>query len=61
MSDPFRILMVEDEPDVRATFRDWLQAGVPNLELIEASNAVEALDWASQHPIDLAVLELHCH
>jgi CheY-like chemotaxis protein len=57
MSDPFRILVVEDEPDVRATFRDWLQAGVPNLELIEASNAVEALDWASRHPIDLAVLD----
>lgn len=57
MPEPFHILVVEDEPDVRATFREWLKSGVPNLALLEASNAPEALDLASSHPIDLAVLD----
>lgn len=57
MPEPFHILVVEDEPDVRATFREWLKSGVPDLALLEASNAPEALDLASSHPIDLAVLD----
>ncbi|MFM7113429.1 MAG: response regulator transcription factor, partial [Planctomycetota bacterium] len=57
MTDPFHILVVEDEPDVRATFRDWLRSGVPRLNLIEAENAAEALDLAGRHPVDLAVLD----
>lgn len=57
MPDPFHILVVEDEPDVRATFRDWLRAGVSNLHLLQASNAAEALELASTHPVDLAVLD----
>ena len=57
MAEPFHILVVEDEPDVRATFREWLRAGVANLNLLEASNAPEALEIASSHPVDLAVLD----
>lgn len=57
MPDPFHILVVEDEPDVRATFREWLRAGVANLNLLEASGAPEALEIAGSHPIDLAVLD----
>jgi len=57
MTDSFHILVVEDEPDVRATFRDWLRSGVPRLNLIEAENAAEALDLAGRHPVDLAVLD----
>ena len=57
MAEPFHILVVEDEPDVRATFRQWLRAGVANLNLLQASNAPEALEIASSHPVDLAVLD----
>lgn len=51
------VLIVEDEASVRATLQDWLKAGKLDVEILVASDAAEALQLASRHAIDLAILD----
>lgn len=57
MDDRDCLLLVEDEPDVRATFRAWLERLNPAPILLEADNAHAALELANQKPIDLVILD----
>jgi two-component system, NtrC family, nitrogen regulation response regulator NtrX len=54
---PETILIVDDEADVRRTFRDWLAGSGLNVEVHAVPDAESALVFANQHPIDLAVLD----
>ena len=51
------ILVVDDEEAVRRTFLEWLQGAGLGSRLLAAADAEEALRQASQHTIDLAVLD----
>lgn len=57
MDDRDCLLLVEDEPDVRATFRAWLERLNPQPILLEADNAHSALELANQKTIDLVILD----
>lgn len=41
--DSRRILLVEDDPDVRASLKDVLEMGIPNVEVVAAASGAEAL------------------
>jgi ActR/RegA family two-component response regulator len=51
------ILVVDDEPDVRRTFQEWLQHPEIGCTILAAADAEQALLLANQHPIDLAILD----
>jgi DNA-binding NarL/FixJ family response regulator len=50
------ILIVDDEDGVRRTFREWLST-LPDVRVLAAGDAEEALMLANREPIDLAVLD----
>ncbi len=52
----FRILVVDDEPDVRETIKDLLSA--TGQEVWEAGSGREALDFAERQGLDLIVTDL---
>ncbi len=51
------LLLVEDEPDVRATLLAWLERLTPRPRILEASSAHGALELANQHYVDLVILD----
>ena len=51
------VLIVDDEESVRRTFADWLRAAPDAPEVLAAADAEEALVFANDHPVDLAVLD----
>jgi ActR/RegA family two-component response regulator len=51
------ILIVDDEDSVRRTFLEWLQGVGFGCRLLAAADAEEALRLASEHTVDLAVLD----
>ncbi|HMP17289.1 MAG TPA: response regulator, partial [Gemmatales bacterium] len=51
------ILIVEDELSVRTTLKEWLAQSRLDLKILVASDAAGALQEASQHAIDLAILD----
>ncbi|HET7897733.1 MAG TPA: LytTR family DNA-binding domain-containing protein, partial [Flavisolibacter sp.] len=56
---PIRCLVVDDEPLARDVLRRYL-ALLPSLELCgECSNAIEALSFLQQQPVDLLFLDIH--
>lgn len=57
MDEPECLLLVEDEPDVRASFRAWLERLNPQPKILEADSAHAALDLVNKHPIDLVILD----
>src|SRR5262252_3048324 len=56
-ADRLRILLVDDQPDVRLAFRYMLEAD--NYEVVEAANGTEALAQLSQKPIDVILTDLY--
>lgn len=54
---PETILIVDDEESVRRTFRDWLAGSGLGVEVHAVADAEAALQFANQHPLDLAVLD----
>jgi two-component system, NtrC family, nitrogen regulation response regulator NtrX len=54
---PETILVVDDEPDVRRTFEEWLQQSGFGCTILAAADAEQALKLANQQPIDLAILD----
>jgi CheY-like chemotaxis protein len=56
MSRVDRVLIVEDEPNVRMVFRTALES--PNLELATADDGDAALMDLKKHPADLVLLDL---
>ncbi len=54
---PETILVVDDEPDVRRTFEEWLQQSGFGCTILAVADAEQALVLANQHPIDLAILD----
>ncbi|MBW1723114.1 MAG: response regulator transcription factor [Deltaproteobacteria bacterium] len=53
-----RILLVEDDPVFRLTFRKILVSRFPSLALDEARDGKEALDRIKVHPPDLVFMDL---
>lgn len=47
-----RLLVVDDEPDIRETIRDLLGFLAPDLEVVMATNGLEALDKIQRERID---------
>jgi two-component system KDP operon response regulator KdpE len=52
----FRILVVDDEPEIRRFLRASLRA--QQYEVLEASNGTQALEMMTQHQPDLMILDL---
>ncbi len=52
----FRILVVDDEPEIRRFLRASLRA--QQYEVLEASNGTQALETMTQHQPDLMILDL---
>ncbi len=57
MDEPECLLLVEDEPDVRSSFRIWLERLNPRPRILEAESARNALELANQYSIDLVILD----
>ena len=51
------ILIVDDEEPVRRTFVEWLKHGRLGCEIHAVADAEEALLYANQHGVDLAILD----
>ena len=51
------VLIVDDEESVRRTFADWLRTSQLDIEVHVVGDAEEALLFANEHPIDLAILD----
>jgi DNA-binding NtrC family response regulator len=52
-----RIMIVEDEPNVRLVFRMALESN--DHTLTTAHDGEAALQWLEQYPVDLVLLDLH--
>jgi len=57
MDEPDCLLLVEDEPDVRSSFRIWLERLSPRPRILEAESALAALELANRNSIDLVILD----
>ena len=55
-NDPRRVLIVDDEPDVRAVLQEYLTE--VGYEVLTASNGVEALWAVKQHRPDAVLMDL---
>jgi DNA-binding NarL/FixJ family response regulator len=55
---PARALLVEDHEEMRAALRDWLQRLLAPLSLREAHDLDEALERASEAPLDFALVNV---
>jgi len=56
---PIRTLIVDNHPLVREGIRTML-AGADDIEVVgEASDGAEAVAWAAQHDVDVALMNLH--
>ncbi|MHB8633807.1 MAG: response regulator [Thermoplasmatota archaeon] len=51
------ILVVEDERDVRESFRDLLESEIPGGKVIMASNGNEALEILKAQPVDVILCD----
>ena len=56
MSEPKRILIVEDDPDIAAIERDYMELGGLSVQI--ASDGTTGLDMALHQPIDLLILDV---
>ena len=56
MSEPKRILIVEDDPDIAAIERDYMELGGLSVQI--ASDGTTGLDAALHQPIDLLILDV---
>lgn len=55
-AQPVRVLVLEDDPDLRGVLEDVLRAR--GLEVFSAARGEEALQWASKEPFDLIVADI---
>lgn len=53
---PARVLVVDDEPDLVAALRDWLEAALP-VTVEAAFGAVEGLQCMRRRPVDLVIAD----
>ncbi len=53
MGDPFRILVVDDEADIRESIVQLLEISVPNVTVMQASDGIEALSLIKKTPPDV--------
>ena len=58
MTDRRRILIVDDEPSVRAMINAAIQVRGSRYEVIEAANATDAVARATSDPPDLVLLDV---
>lgn len=56
--EPWRILIVEDDKDVRENIRNRLIKKNKHYEIIEAEDGQKALEVLSKDPVDLVILDL---
>lgn len=60
--NPLAVLIVDDEQPARERLREVLAdcaADVPNRVAGEAANGLEAIEWLSHHPADVALVDIH--
>ncbi|HEV7332471.1 MAG TPA: LytTR family DNA-binding domain-containing protein [Flavisolibacter sp.] len=56
---PIRCLVVDDEPPARDVLRRYIET-VPTLQICgECGNAIEAMSFLQQQPVDLLFLDIH--
>lgn len=56
---PYRILITEDHHFMRKTLRGWLSKELSPVEILEASNAEDALALCKSQPLDLVLMDFH--
>ncbi len=57
--NPIRVLVVDDHPLVREGIRAMLESA-DDIEVVgEAGDGAEAVTWAAQHDVDVALMNLH--
>lgn len=59
MNEPTRLLIVDDEPNVRLMFRSALESTPYGYEVTEADSGTAALEHLRKHPVDLILLDLN--
>jgi CheY-like chemotaxis protein len=61
MSDPVRILLVDDDPALRQLTRTLLDFAFEHLEheVLEAADGIEALNQCDRTMVDVMVLDMH--
>lgn len=60
--NPLRVLIIDDEQPARLRLREVLadcSPEMPNLVAGEAANGLEAMEWLSQYPADVALVDIH--
>lgn len=50
---PFRILVVDDEPDIALSLGQVMEVAIPRAEILQATNGVEALELMQENKVDL--------
>lgn len=58
MSDPVRVLVVDEDPDVLELTAEFLEAEAPGLDVTAAASAAAALDHVDTEPVDVVVTDL---
>lgn len=53
--EPWTVLVVDDEPDIRAYLTRVLKQAIPSVRVVTASNGKEGLAALAQNPVDLIV------
>jgi CheY-like chemotaxis protein len=59
MQPAHRILIADDDRDFRLGVADLLASLSRRFEIVQAETGLEALGFLRQHPIDLALLDMH--
>lgn len=59
MTPAHRILIADDDRDFRLGVADLLASLSRRFEIAQAETGLEALDFLREHPVDLALLDMH--
>ncbi len=59
MQPAHRILIADDDRDFRLGVRDLLASLSRRFQIVQAETGLEAIDFLREHPIDLALLDMH--
>lgn len=52
-----RILLVDDEPDILASLKTFIEMNMEDVEVVVAESGQEALDILDDGPVDLAIVD----
>lgn len=58
MKQMYRVMVVDDEPIVRSAIAKQIPWAAHEIELVTASNAIEALELLKEQPVDLMLVDI---